>query len=608
MKAPRLSLSQDIPGEILEQIFFQAALSSELDEDPLLPLKSLNLVSQQWRSAFLSSPRLWRNLGSLRIKGPNYRPRPQTDSRFFQGLKRHLDRAKSQPLIFSFDQGLTYNNGDFQAAVQTLTLLSQYATQWYDVELCLQSGALNALAGVKGRFELLEKLSLTIRDGTPSPAFLHRLNSAPRLECYSIQISGHHWDEPQLELNLPWPQLVKYHERTALSETWFHRAITSSPRLQSLECDFHGSFPPIIADIPLRHACLTRLGLQFDTFDSRFFQSLVLPALLDLNVVASIATTIFSDIASLITRSKCLLQSLTILPRYEYWHELSGKVTHVLGVCPKLETLCVNGLPRSDMKELVGAWAEGGRDEEGVGKSGQTWLPKLVPKLRRFTFQYSLVYPSPESDYSALNLLARAREEMYRNGVTQQLLEMNIITGLGEDLFLRLLRQLESLPSIQAPAMAPMIHWAEVLRLQLNKTHTEPRFRYSWVPHTPRWYKALVGLAQVVKEMEAYSIVGSDIGLLYRTNIPALLDQVASLPSSMLSPSQVAGFLDRLRKLLERWKPIIIEDARVNRWWMRRGINRFEYVHRDSDWREADARVWQMVIGAPAKPMRKKKL
>ncbi|KAF6763392.1 hypothetical protein DFP72DRAFT_875459 [Ephemerocybe angulata] len=593
---------ESLPDEILEEIFFRATAAAELEEDPLLPLKSINLVSRSWHSTFLSSPRLWRNIGYIRVDMHNcsmHDSKPDTEGPFLQGLTRHLSRAKSQPLAFSFDAGWTYITRVVATAGRALAVLSKHASQWQSVELTIHSAVIHALDGIDGNLPQLEQLTLDMQ-GTDPPPRLNHFAVAPRLSSVRIQFVGN-YQEPEDMLVLPWSQLVEYQAKIGLHEKGLHAVLTSSPQLQTLESPYYFHPNTYFLDAPYRHTTLTRLRLRFRSPDSScILRRLVLPGLLDLSVASLVPESVFSDIAALISSSRCLLTALAVLPTDASSGSLGGQFTRVLALCPMLEYLCLNGFTMPDVRELMSFWTQDEDEEGGVG------APKLVPELKRLDIRRNMIYLPPEEHYIALNALAKSREDMHRRGVAQHLLEIHVesVASTNEEQSLNNLRLLDYSGLAPDRELLEVRKWAEALKVALGED--APTYRGFWsccVPRAPRWYRAISGLKGALREMAAYKLKTSNVACLYHADIPCLLERVALLPPSDFP----FGLIARARRILERWKPDLIQNAKASRFWIRKGRDDFEYVHLTSPRRVNDGLAWEIVIGVPGKAVLKRR-
>ncbi|KAF6752254.1 hypothetical protein DFP72DRAFT_905527 [Ephemerocybe angulata] len=587
-----------LPDEILEEIFFRATAAAEREDDPTLPLKSINLVSRSWHSTFLSSPRLWRNIGYVHVDMHNCSmddSKPDTEGPFLQGLTRHLSRAKSQPLAFSFDAGWTHITRVVATAGRALAVLSKHASQWQSVELTIHAAVIHALDGIDGNLPQLEQLTLDMQ-GTDPPPRLNHFAVAPRLSSVRIQFVGY-YSEPDI-LVLPWSQLVEYQANVlgSLHEKGFHAVLTTSPQLQTVASpyDFHPN--TYFLDAPFyRHTTLTRLRLNFNfPGSSCILRRLVLPGLLALRVAARVQETLYSDIAALISQSECLLTALAVLPTNQSlsFGGLDRQFTRVLALCPTLEYLCLEGFPwLEDVRELMCF------DEEGGVRA-----PKLVPELQRLDIRRNMKFLPRllDEDFIALNALAKSREDMYRRGVAKHLLEIHVesVESITEE------RSLKNLRLLDYPGLAPerdlleLRKWAEALKVALGEeAEEEPTYMGFWS----------CCLKGALREMAAYNVERSNVACLYvllklmsppyHADIPCLLERVALLPPSDFP----FGLIARARRILERWKPDLIQNAKASRFWIRKGRENFEYVHLTSPRRVQDGLAWEIVVSVPGK-------
>ncbi|KAF6763422.1 hypothetical protein DFP72DRAFT_1060581 [Ephemerocybe angulata] len=588
------SLAQNLPGDVLEQILFHFAQSCRDDIDPFQPLKSFTVVNCHWNQVAHSSPRLWRNLGHIRVYHRKCHPETVAND-FMASLEARLEHAKSQPLTFAVTVAtLTYATLAVQAvAERAVSLLTQHAAQWKNVQIFLPTRYVNMLASVAGNVPLLETLSLEIQQPDVLPQ-LDQFAVAPRLRHVAFRFMGRYADV-RGKLRLPWSQLLSYHEQTHVRDAGFHPTITTSKNLQSLISTIPYQHPPHFPNAPFHHARLTRLHLNFTSADSSLLRRLVLPSLTDLSVAAIGTWAIFGDITELIHHSSCSLNALAILPVCSTWYEQTRALTRVLNHCPTLIRLKVNSIPLEDLQNL---------SRSSNGAAGL-----LVPFLKQLIISYASTYPMiPEADYSALGSLACAREEMYQSGVTSVPLEVWVETvptfQMKEPFWTRVLMLLEGFPN-DAAKMRRVRNWAEVLRAQIVAVRgpAEDSWTEEDAPNPTLLKKGVNGvqLWKVYQEMNAFNFAKDDAGLLYAGDIPRLLEQVASLPPTSFPLEKVLGLSTRATALLERWTPFLIVHAKAYRRWMRRGKHSIEYVSQISERRHRDDLVWEMVVGAPPK-------
>ncbi|KAF6763413.1 hypothetical protein DFP72DRAFT_1164301 [Ephemerocybe angulata] len=470
----QIAPARNLAGDILEEIFFQAA-DSPANDDPLQPLRSFTMVNRHWHLVYHSSPRLWRNLGHICVDDRDC-PAGDEPQPFIESLEHRLGRATTtQPLTFYLSTpGWTYNPSPqvYRTTQRVFSLLALRASQWEGISLSMTARAISALGGaLTGRsLPLLEKLSIEIR-GTGRPSRLDYFSSAPRLRHVEIKFCRIEIGNVVRDnLCLPWSQLLSYHEQAPPipNSDDFYVILTTTPHLQSHICTLPLNPQLNFPAAPLGHKALTRLHLKFTSPDSSVLRRLTLPSLKDLSVTSFGIMTIFSDIASLIRRSSCQLQALAILPVCKTWHERSGELSQVLELCPNLTRLCVNSIPPKDTEIL----AEIDRSTLGSGP--------IVPALRQLTVCYTVMFPMDE-DYAGFDDLARARERMFHDGHTANLLEMSVgmvhYSPFEDQVWAWVLGSLERFPFLYMPEMDQIRKWAEVLHAQLNRKWFDTRRR-----------------------------------------------------------------------------------------------------------------------------------
>ncbi|KAF6742287.1 hypothetical protein DFP72DRAFT_1082099 [Ephemerocybe angulata] len=396
-----ISPAQNLPSDILEQIFLLVAHSAKDSKDPLRPLRCFTAVNRHWNLVSHSCTRLWQNLGDIRVGLHHCRPESAAEF-FISSLEGRLERAKSQPLTFTFSltPTLAYGPRDIPLVIErALSLLIRHASQWLDVGFSIPARQVQMLDTVAGSLPLLEKLSMEVL--IPDvPARMNQFAIAPRLRHVSFRFPGRYDADVRSKIQLPWSQLVSYHEDIYPKDIGFHPVLTTSPQLESLICTFPFTRPPYFLDIPFQHTTLTRLHLKFTSNDSSLLRRLILPSLSDLSVVSYGIATVFTDVMGLIHQSHCVLRSLALLPDSKSWFDQHLALTRILAHCPALTRLTVNSIQSKDLKLLC--------DETETGEI-------LVPHLEQFTLCYTSRFPmGPKDDYDAFNALAHSRRSCTR--------------------------------------------------------------------------------------------------------------------------------------------------------------------------------------------------
>ncbi|KAF6763427.1 hypothetical protein DFP72DRAFT_1060585 [Ephemerocybe angulata] len=595
-KAP-ISPAQNLPSDILEQIFLLVAHSAKDSKDPLRPLRCFTAVNHHWNLVSHSCTRLWQNLGDIRVGLHHCRPESAAEV-FLSSLQERLERAKLQPLTFTFNvtPPLAYGPRDLLVVIErALSLLIRHAAQWVDIGFSIPARQVHMLDTVEGSLPLLEKLSMEVLQ-PDVPARMDQFAIAPSLRHASFRFPGRYEADVRKKIKLPWSQLVSYHENIYPKDVSFHPVLTSSPNLESLICAFPFTPPPYFLNIPFQHTTLTRLHLRFSSNDSSLLRRLILPSLADLSVISSGVATVFTDVMGLIHQSHCVLRSLALLPDSKSWFDQHWALTRILAHCPALTRLTVNSIQSKDLRLLC--------DRTEMGEI-------LVPHLKQFVLCYTSRFPTdPEDDYDAFNALAHAREELYQSRQISSPWELTIESApnfiLDESIWSRILRPLEGFPQAVAPGMERVRKWEQVLWAQVGFARSVAA---AAVGDNPKAGPTLleegmsgVQLRKVIKELERFNFAKDDVGLLYRGNMPLLIERLASLPSASFPLEKTLGLSTRIKALFGKWKPLFIEHARVHRHWMRRGKQSIEYISPRDERRKVDGLVWEIVVGAPEQP------
>lgn len=144
----------------------------------------------------------------------------------------------------------------------------------------------------------------------------------------------------------------------------------------------------------------------------------------------------------------------------------------------------------------------------------------IVPALRQLTVCYTVMFPMDE-DYAGFDDLARARERMFHDGHTANLLEMSVgmvhYSPFEDQVWAWVLGSLERFPFLYMPEMDQIRKWAEVLHAQLNRKWFDTRRKERGV--VMPFLKALE-LRKTLREMEEFDFASGDVNLLYRGRIP----------------------------------------------------------------------------------------
>lgn len=126
-----------------------------------------------------------------------------------------------------------------------------------------------------------------------------------------------------------------------------------------------------------------------------------------------------------------------------------------------------------------------------------------------------------DEDYAGFDDLARARERMFHDGHTANLLEMSVgmvhYSPFEDQVWAWVLGSLERFPFLYMPEMDQIRKWAEVLHAQLNRKWFDTRRKERGV--VMPFLKALE-LRKTLREMEEFDFASGDVNLLYRGRIP----------------------------------------------------------------------------------------
>ena len=298
-----LSPISQLPPEVLTEIFrmtFQGSADSTQRITPLF----FGGICKEWREIAWSTPLLWNSL-CLSVSRKTHGA--QTNL-----LAEWLLRAKSSPLFIKLTSE-DEHEAIFCSLRAILDVLVTRAAYWYSLDCLLPPQCHDALKNHE--FPMLTSVSLRPPKGTistfsePPSMFL----SAPQL--IDVDLSGYNFSA----MVLPWDQLRRF-KTQFLTVTECLKVLRRSPAL--LECYLESVYSPEILDSLPSETLYSDLDLLnvflIKSAAISLLDNLTLPKLRILDVHGTgPGSTLLSSIRSLVLRSQCNLQRLSLERRNE---------------------------------------------------------------------------------------------------------------------------------------------------------------------------------------------------------------------------------------------------------------------------------------------------
>ncbi|KAF8638645.1 hypothetical protein AX17_002048 [Amanita inopinata Kibby_2008] len=305
-------------------------------------------VCAEWREIALATPQLWSSL-AVRISYPSH-----LTPVFVQDW---IDRSGMLPLSLSLETSALCPRSAEGTLDKTVAVLFSYASRWLNVSFTLSAPIGNALPTLDNA-PLLREFSLH-----PSPLSKNRFaipfNMAPHLRRLKWTPC---WDLLAVR-GIPWKRLTHLTLERGLSLLGCLDALRLCPKL--VECGLSATLIQHLSTLspPLQHHHLRRLRITADEHLGRFFDSLTLPHLEQLEVdlddeyVYDVSTgqarqvdPLHPHLTNFLARSGCRLWALTL-------HNVNlgaEELIECLQACPELESLSIhNGHPRVMVTDQV---------------------------------------------------------------------------------------------------------------------------------------------------------------------------------------------------------------------------------------------------------------
>ncbi|SJL18734.1 uncharacterized protein ARMOST_22334 [Armillaria ostoyae] len=309
-------------------------------------LGSITRVSTKWRSASLSSPRLWSYV-NITITESNFKGHS-----YIRQLGRHLDYSANYPLSISICS-IVKEHPQQDLPPQLVAILFSFSSRIREFHLYLTSSILSQMSDMQLSLPSLESLILLCQDRVSGISENLRLFSyTPKLQ--SLEVID--WQDG---LELPWSQLKKYHsDHRYISTGGFngprtHHHLNALRKLQQVEeCALRLSgaslapgfgddvYPLICPQLRVLDLSSWMRGIPPLSVFRQVADRLVLPALSVLRVTCSQrgldeVREVFSSIRHLLQRSQ---SPITVL-HFDHGLVLTEDLLELFPSTPTLEDL-----------------------------------------------------------------------------------------------------------------------------------------------------------------------------------------------------------------------------------------------------------------------------
>ncbi|KAG5644239.1 hypothetical protein DXG03_008834 [Asterophora parasitica] len=300
-----LSIIRRMPSEMLCAIFSltipepydfinQPLNSMDARQSPSV----LTQVCRSWRAIALSHNELWShiriNLEMVALLNDRMLPKLST-------LELFLKRSGAHPLYIHF--------GDFYpqnlTATQFLSVLMTHSHRWKEVSFFLEFSRLQMLEAIRGHLPLIYRLDVRAF-GAHTYGPLRAFDDAPQLREAFLDLG-----DPLATLPLPWSQL------TTVGGNFDHASILPhTPNV--VECLIESN-PSSASSI--RHPSLKKLRVK----EGNVLHWLEAPGLEELQLYSRLDMMV-RDVTSFISKSGCVLQSLSLynIIEFAHWMDLKG--------------------------------------------------------------------------------------------------------------------------------------------------------------------------------------------------------------------------------------------------------------------------------------------
>lgn len=592
---------RSLPDELLETIFDHTLA---LSTDRHLSLNQCIMqVCHQWRDLALHFPPLWSTLPDVSWDTPAASSPPPHTARLsgWRDRKRdavllYLERSRVHPITFILHIDVNHFNADplvQEESERLFQVLVSHSHRWANVDLAIPFRLLRIHSdSFKGRLPQLKFLSLKVTNrerGVVKSVDCFDSSSCPSLQHFSLA-SNNPWGRDELISEMPWAHLKTFTDTR--KNPWETRTFAKhAETTDTIRCEITWAHPdqmrkhleshfPATSITELAIGCTPSALTEPGQAECLYFaDELTLPNLTSLKLgFGRVWTPHFSltHVLSFLRRSGCPLKELDIR---DTSFNTSGQtppttLSQILALCDKLEELRYTGLiPPSTLKAMTFA----------DPASNINISTPLVPNLHTlrirappntFSNWFSNLHPA------LLNDLAKSRTDITTAGPK---LSLSISIFFSDRMICcKVFCALERARSESSAGLPVTLQTASMLDGWKDALRSLAEDFGSLL--SAAYYKQGWTLNEIVKEMEAYDIIGFEqILLLEEYNILDLLDCATYVEHARIPCAVLYKLPKRLRAVKEKfWGPFVNETDDGRRWVARHGGTSLAYGNESS--------------------------
>lgn len=558
----RCIIIQDLPDEVLQEVFVSTCFDSKAPHDTST-LPHLCSVGRRWRDAATKHCSLWTKIPPLNVedKDKDYM------RRLTAGLKLYLARSGSLPISFQFLgnknlHGVPENQAqDYNPAREVLALLIRESHRWDNVVMKLplfglQTDQLRSMRRVP-RLSSLDIFIPTWGEIYPESPGLDVFQNAPNLRRLACDQS-HPGGIPYF-VKFPLVQLESY-KVISWADGGAYRDLLSSPssRLQRVECiTYKFEFLPRSPSTFLPHLAYLKLRSHAFFCDvASHLATLTLPALVHLQVICDtsgdmLMDRMYTSIQTLLFQSGCSLELLS----FSSQESNASALKDILARSPNLVELEINFPDKDCISALTLQPAS---------------ASPVTPHLKTLIFrpQGTWHWNTSKEEGEALVEMLRSRSASLRvagnNGLKQ---------ALREVIFLY------SSDTVMLHDLSPTLSDVSFDRDELEEqAWAQDTLDGWWVRHMflrPLHHRSdsfsptlIKKFERAIRDMEGIDLEKACVGThkLMCHGFPTLLRLVNEMEGGVIPGDRLLRFRARAGRLLEKWKPYLLRDARRYRW------------------------------------------
>ncbi|KAF6748605.1 hypothetical protein DFP72DRAFT_916430 [Ephemerocybe angulata] len=582
-----------LPDEVLQQVFLFSCFDSEGKHNDQA-LRRLCSVDRRWREAAINRCLLWTSPPPLHLDGKG----PEDVRRVTAVLELYLIHSGTLPITFELaaSKPPIRMPSDVLPIREALTLLLQQSHRWERAVLKLPSFGLKQIQeSIKGPLPFLYSLDVLIPPFAEIPTAsgsvpgLDIFCNAPNLRELSCD-SSFGWMSDSLGPldKVPHSQLeifksISQDDRNAYCDI----LDCPSPELRSVECACYSfetlpaskfNFLPKVTVLRLR-------AYEFLCDIASHLETLTLPALLHLEVRCSspqtlLAGLMYTGVQTLVRQSGCSLERLSL----SSGESSPAAFTDILALSPNLVELDITFPDTESLTSLT------------LDTSPEA--PPVVPKLKTLIFRSPSTWhwsTSDEQGQAFVKMLASRTTALLseKGESTQQALQEVILLypsaiTLFFDLPSKIAHKIFEKGENGEPAILGkrIDYWT---RYMLTAHY---RSRKDWF--NP---KVVVKFERFMRRLEAVNLKGDvETHTLMAYGMPTFLRELEEMEGGKIPGDRVFRFRSRAKRLLAKWKPFLLRDARKYRWChYSDGTARMRWDTGDCEFN--DEEIWDDVIG-----------